>query len=64
MRVGVVLLVRVEDLTPIEKGGVAIRSPVDEFVATVPGFLVFLVIFVLALLILRRTPVTILWEER
>lgn len=51
---------RVEDLTPIEKGGAAIPYPIGEFKATVPGFLVFLAIFVLALLILRRIPVTIL----
>lgn len=46
---------RVEDLT---KHPVA-RFPIGEFKSTVPGFLDFLAIFVLAILILRRSTVTI-----
>lgn len=51
---------RVEDLTPLAKGGSVLRYPIGEFKSTVPGFLDFLAILVLAILILRRTPVTIL----
>jgi hypothetical protein len=47
---------RVEDLT---KQPVA-RFPIGEFKSTIPGFLDFLAIFILAILILRRTAVTIL----
>ncbi len=46
---------RVEDLT---KHPVA-RFPIGEFKSTVPGFLDFLAVFILAILILRRTPVNI-----
>jgi hypothetical protein len=46
---------RVEDLT---KHPVA-RFPIGEFKSTVPGFLDFLAVFVLAIVIWRRTPVTI-----
>ncbi len=46
---------RVEDLT---KQPVA-HFPIGEFKSTVPGFLDFLAIFILAILILRRTAVTI-----
>jgi hypothetical protein len=47
---------RVEDLT---KHPVA-RFPIGQFKSTLPGFLDFLAIFILAVLILRRTELTIL----
>ncbi len=51
---------RVEDLTPLAKGGSVLPYPIGEFKSTVLGFLDFLAILVLAILILRRTSVTIL----
>ena len=54
---------RVEDLTPLAKGVQVLRYPVAEFKSTIPGFLDFSVLLLMAVLLLRNSRVQVFGVE-
>ncbi len=54
---------RVEDLTPLDRGGEVLRYPISEFKSTIPGLLDFAALFLLALLVLRRARLRVVGVE-
>lgn len=54
---------RVEDLTPLAKGGQVLRYPIGEFKSTIPGFLDFAVLLLIAVLVLRNSRVQVFGVE-
>ncbi len=54
---------RVEDLTPLERGGDVLRYPIGEFKSTIPGLVDFAAVFVMAVLALRRARLRVAGVE-
>src|SRR5713226_8334858 len=51
---------RVEDLTPLAKGGEVLRYPIGELKSPILGFLDFAALLVMTIVVLRQVPIRIL----